>query len=812
MDFAFACNEIKIKTNNRLHACAQFLGTGSAFFAASDTVTRQNWKIFNQHSKYNKYLPGIQGIGFSMIIPKNEKEQHIQKIRKEGFPEYTIIPAGERPFYTSAVYIEPFEDANRRSFGYDMFSESVSRKAMEQSRDSDIAILSGKVLLRQNDAGDSQAGVLMYLPVYYKNMPVKTVEERRAAIKGWVFTPYHIDDLMDGLLGHWDSDKNERIRLQIYDEAVSLNSLIYDSQAKDSLITKQLNYRTVNLKVKSNGEKWILCFSQPIYQPNYFQDLTKIVLTSGILISFLLFLLSLALLNTRARAQQIADELTHDLRKSEERIREVLENTMDASYKRNLKTSSYDYLSPAFFRISGYTPEEITNLPFNTIPGFIHADDESEINRVIASALNDSSSTVAKLQYRFRRKDGQFRWIQDRFRIVRDSQGIPEALIGSVSDITDRIQIEETLRNERLLLRTLIDNIPDSIYCMDLDCRKTLANTTDLFYMGAKSESEVIGKNDFDFYPKEIAEKFFEVDYSAIQSGKPLLNVEEYLVDINGNAHWLLTSKIPMYNNEGEITGLLGYGREITERKLAEEEIKEKNEQLQKLNASKDKLFSVIAHDLRSPFNGFLGLTQLMVEDLSTMTLEEIQTIALSMRNSATTLYRLLENLLQWSMLQQNRISFNPALIPLSPLVSDSIGMANLLATSKEIRISTNISDDILVFADSNMLLTILRNLVSNGVKFTKKGGQVIISAETLDNFTIISIEDSGIGMTPDMVNDLFRLDVNTSRKGTDGESSTGLGLIICKDFVEKHSGTMWVESEVGKGSTFCFSIPNCLI
>ena len=811
-EFALNCNEIKIKTVNRLRTCAQLLQTGSAFFAASDTVTCEQWRLFNQNSKYEKILPGIKGLGYSMLVTNNQLKQYITNVRKEGFPNYKIWPEVENELYTPVIYIEPFVGRNRLVPGYNGFSDSTRRKAMEISRDSDFATLSGKVILVQNEENDRQSGVVMFVPVYHKGMAVKTVEQRRAAIKGWVYSSYHLNDLILGTLGHWDLKTPNRIRLQIFEEQISNSSLIYDSQENENSNIKYPTSRTLTLQVNPCLKKWVLQFSQSDPHYFFFQKLVAIVFLTGIFISILLFLLSFSLFYTRDNAQRIADELTAELKESELRIREVLENSLDASYKRNLITHSYDYLSPAYSRISGYPADQMRTMPLNAIIELMHPDDVPEVNRIITLSLTETLVTTYQMEYRFRHKEGSYRWFHDKYTVVRNLQGEPEALIGSVSDITDRKQVEETLRNERLLLRTLIDNIPDSIYCMDIECRKTLANSTDLHYMRAESEAEVIGKNDFDFYPKEIAEKFFEVDNSVIQSGKPLLNIEESLIDINGETRWLLTSKIPMFNNQGKIIGLLGYGRDITERKLAEEEIKIKNQQLLSLNASKDKLFSIIAHDLRSPFNGFLGLTQIMAEDLSTLTLDEIREMAESIRNSAATLYRLLENLLQWSTLQQGRMVFNPVILPLKSTISESMAIAKLSAHAKEIKIQCLIPDELEVYADVKMVQTIIRNLLSNSVKFTKKGGAVTISAQAIDeNMTEISIKDTGIGMSQTILKGLFQMDINTSRKGTDGETSTGLGLLICNDFVEKNGGKLRVKSEVGIGSTFYFTLPNKL-
>lgn len=631
--------------------------------------------------------------------------------------------------------------------------------------------------------------------------------------------------------------------------------------------------------------------------------------------------------------------------------------------------------------------------------------------------------------------------------------------IGSqIAMAIDRKQAEKDLRNERLLLRTVIDNIPDSIYCKDIVGRKTLANKTELNYSGAKSETEVLGKTDFELYPKELADGFFADDQLVIQTGQSVINREEYVIDSVGQKHWLLTSKLPIKDEYGNISGLVGIGRDITdrkqteeelreseiklnvilqstvdgilavdgngkviktnrrfaelwnipqsiidsgddqalisfvigqlinsdefiskvqqlyhsmdedldylyfkdgrtferfsapmvmdgssigrvwsfrditdrkqaeedlreneekyrtlvetmtdgiyrsthdgkftevnqamvrilgydskeelqsidikselyfaeedresaaleekqeemaifrlrkkdgseiwvedhgrhvlddngevlyhegslrdvtERKLAEDEVRLKNEELQKSNAEKDKFFSIIAHDLRSPFNGFLGLTQIMAEDLPSLTMAEVQELAISMKNSATNLYSLLENLLKWSQIQKGSIPFSPEVIQLRSMMDECIAIAFEPAKNKGIELSCTIPEGIEVFADINMLQTVIRNLVSNALKFTPKGGKVDVSAKSIkDNGIEISIHDNGIGMSQTMVNNLFRLDVRTNRKGTDDEPSTGLGLLLCKEFVDKHGGKIRVESEEGKGSTFYFTMP----
>ena len=198
-----------------------------------------------------------------------------------------------------------------------------------------------------------------------------------------------------------------------------------------------------------------------------------------------------------------------------------------------------------------------------------------------------------------------------------------------------------------------------------------------------------------------------------------------------------------------------------------------------------------------------------MVDNLPSMTQSEIQKIAFFLRQSATNLYQLLENLLEWSLMQRGITRFDPEPFFLNPKIKESLQLVLESANKKGIEFNFMISEDIKVYADENMLKSTIRNLAGNALKFTPKGGKVSIVANIEnDNGVEILIMDSGIGMNKDLLNKLFCLDEYTSRNGTDGEPSTGLGLLLCKDFIEKHGGEIWAESKEGKGSIFHFNIP----
>ena len=242
---------------------------------------------------------------------------------------------------------------------------------------------------------------------------------------------------------------------------------------------------------------------------------------------------------------------------------------------------------------------------------------------------------------------------------------------------------------------------------------------------------------------------------------------------------------------------------------MQKKEIEQQNKQLQKLNSERDKIYSIIAHDLRGPFNGFLGLTQILAEELAGMSLREIQSVSANMRFSAVNLYRLLENLLDLTRLQQGLIKVKQEEVQILHVADKSLVMILEQAKNKGLVIETIIPVNLKAFADSNILQSIIRNIVSNAVKFTPKDGKITLSAYILDDsFIEISVRDTGIGMSNEMINNLFSIELQVNRHGTEGEPSTGLGLMICKDFIEKHGGRFIIESEEGKGSNFRFTVP----
>lgn len=437
-DFEFACKEIQLRIDARIRAHAQILRSAAAAFSASDRITREGWHAFYSDQKVEQTLPGIQGLGFSLLIPREQLTEHIQEIRHQGFQDYTVKPVGDRQIYTSIIYLEPFSGRNLRAFGYDMFSERVRRDAMTLARDTNSAVLSGKVTLVQETDQDIQSGTLMYVPVFRKGMAHDTVTERQAALIGWVYSPYRMNDLMAGIAKESDFNMKNRIHLQIFDDQqLSAGSLLYDSQPKvteENPISTQFTLKT---HLTSNIHPWYLHFSQPAEPLPY--GMFYGVLASGTTISVLLAGLFFSFANTRFKAQQLAEQLMTDLKDSEEKYRVVFNNEIYAICIFDLESLKLLDVNDAYCRLYGYSREEI--LSGMTIHDITAEHQESESATRQASK---GATIFIPLRYH-RKKDGSVFPVE----IV----GGPyiwkgrKVMFGLAHDITERKQAEDKLAN-----------------------------------------------------------------------------------------------------------------------------------------------------------------------------------------------------------------------------------------------------------------------------------------------------------------------------------------------------------------------------
>lgn len=461
------------------------------------------------------------------------------------------------------------------------------------------------------------------------------------------------------------------------------------------------------------------------------------------------------------------------------------------------------YFNKIWLEFTGHTLEQEMG---NGWAEGVHPDDLDTCLKIYTTSFDKHEAF--EMEYRLRHSSGEYRWLLDIGTPNFDSTNKFLGYIGHCFDISERKQVEDTLHETNAYLENLINYANAPIIVWNPQFRITRFNHAFESLTG-RHEAEVVGQTIDILFPPELAENSMDLIRKTL-SGERWETVEIEILHRDSSKKTVIWNSATVFAADGKTpVATIAQGQEITRRVKAEKELKLKNDELLILNTEKNKYFSIIAHDLRSPLSGFLGLTQIMAERLPQLTMEELQNIAANMRTSATNLFRLLENLLHWARIEQGLIPFDPKLFHLSPIITESIAMAIEPARKKGIEIAYSVPDDLTVVADTNMLQTIIRNLVSNAVKFTPKGGNISLSAEITSSKSIkISVTDSGIGMSNDMIENLFRLHVQTSRKGTESEPSTGLGLIICKEFIQKHGGKLFIESEVGKGSSFSFILP----
>lgn len=375
-------------------------------------------------------------------------------------------------------------------------------------------------------------------------------------------------------------------------------------------------------------------------------------------------------------------------------------------------------------------------------------------------------------------------------------------LQGVFRDISVRKRNEKVIQESEKKYRNLIETMPDGVYRSTPEGKFLEVNPAMVNILGYDSKEELLAidiKKELYFNPED-REKL------TVQLNKDELDIFP-LKKKDGSAVYIEDHGWFVKDMEGNVLFHEGISRDVTDRKKTEIQLQKYSEELQKLNASKDKFFSIIAHDLKSPFNSIIGISEILKMEAKELDFTTIEQYAGIIYSTSSSTFRLLENLLDWAQLQQSSMPFKPVPLILNKVVSEAIELSNEKANSKMIAMINYVPSGLIIKADKNMLNTIIRNLISNALKFTPSKGKVEIRAEIREKEIEISVSDSGKGINPEDIDKLFVLGSKFTRRGTENEKGTGLGLLLCKEFVELHSGKIWVESQESIGSDFKFTI-----
>ena len=485
------------------------------------------------------------------------------------------------------------------------------------------------------------------------------------------------------------------------------------------------------------------------------------------------------------------------LETSEERFRSIFEkNSAAILLIETDKTISM--CNDAYCEMTGYSREEVVGKSWTQL---IPASELERLTNFNKLRLQQSPDIPDNYEFSFVKKNGEVRvGLMSVFydRLINE-------IVTSITDITERKEMELSLEESKEKYRKLIELHGEGFGVVDKEERFILTNPAADRIMGVPVGSlvgrkidEFVSKNTFDLVKKQTAirregnQTTYEMDFTRA----------------DGEKRVMLITASPTFNALGEFESTLGIFLDITDRKNIEIELKKNESELKALNDTKDKLFSIIAHDLRGPVGTSADLLEVLIENYANFNSDEQLKMLEILKNSARSTYNLLETLLNWAIIQTGNLVFKPELFNLTKCIDSTVKNLVPAALSKNITLQFRSDKDIFSYADQNMIQTVLRNLIGNAVKYTFRGGSIEVNVVNQGNRTEISISDNGVGMDEKTIQNLFSKSIPSSKYGTENEKGTGLGLILCKEFIDKHGGHITVSSVPGKGSRFIIDIP----
>jgi PAS domain S-box-containing protein len=558
---------------------------------------------------------------------------------------------------------------------------------------------------------------------------------------------------------------------------------------KDNTVTRQLLKSFLPIVV-------FMVIFQGYLIANFSFHLEKPTLSVALILLIIVPLTIILLVRVSANIGAQLLKTEQQLKESEEKFRSIMENSADAIFITN-QQGEYVYTNKAVTVMLGYTSEEMKR---KTIADISPPNKFEEYFEYFKQILNEGKGFT---EIELLKKDGNLISTDLNTVLLPDGN-----VYGSCRDITERKHSDQALKESDTKYRMIAD--------YNYDWEFWLTNGKRFKYNSPSCE-RISGYKAIDFFnnPDLFTQIIHPDDLSLYknhlepESEKKACNGIDYrIITRSGEVRWINHVCQPVYDESGVNIGRRGSNSDITRRKNDENVIFELNRKLRELNADKDRFISILGHDLKSPFNNILGLSEVLTEDIRKLNAEEIDDIANNIYKTARNTNNLLEDILMWARTQQGKIPFKPKKINFSEICRKMLEILNPGAYAKNITISYSVSDHTDVYADIDMLKTIMLNLVSNAIKFTYRGGAININAEENSGYVTISVLDNGIGIKSEDLTKLFDISEVITTKGTANESGTGLGLLLCKEFVEKHGGKIWVESKAGEGSDFKFSLP----
>lgn len=792
-------NHIVSLIESRLHQHEQILLGGAGLFDSSKSVSRAEWHTYIERLNLQKNYPGIQGVGYSQIIQPRDLASHIATVRAEGFPNYTVHPVGQRPVYTSIIYLEPFSGRNMAAFGFDMMSEKTRAQGLRQAVESGETTITGRVTLVQETHGKVQAGFLMYLPIYrHQHPPLHTPEQRWKSIRGFVYSPFRVDDLMNGIM-----DVNAiPIEFNIYDgNAENPDALLYSSLEETPKIKNHHHKFNALRHIKAYGRTWLITLrGQHEFEEMSNQSSLEItIVTMGISISILLFALISLQIFRRDRAEQLAQKMTLAIRRNEDKLRRSEAHLAEGqriaklgSWELDIAHQKENWSDEMFHLLE--TNKKQTTASFGAYLTFVHEEDREALQQTHARAL--TSRQPVEIIHRLVMHDGKIKWVQENFGYEFNAAGKHIRSRGTIQDITESKLARLALQASEQRLHMALAASRSALWDANLLTGQIVLDASWATMLGEEPHETTISfENLTKLVPADEAPHVQQRMVSVLKNESESYWAEHRVKHHQGHWIWIESrGSVVARNAQGKAIRMIGTNTDITERK--------------RIDQMKSEFVSTVSHELRTPLTSISGALGLVSGGVTGELPEKAkQMIDLAYKNSVR-LSHLINDLLDMEKLSVGKMRFDLRIQPLMPLIEQALEVNRAYATQYQVKFMLTAREDVQVHVDAMRLQQVLSNFLSNAAKFSPKDAQVELAVRRLDNKVRVEVIDHGSGVPEEFHDRIFQKFSQADSSDTRQKGGTGLGLAISKELIEHMHGSIGFESTPGQGACFYFELP----
>jgi PAS domain S-box-containing protein len=788
--------------SEKIDAQVGLLRAGAAFISASDAVSREDFRVFIEGLDLANHYPGVQGVGFSLRIPRGREDSLVRAMRGEGLENFRLTSdssdaADERH---AIIFLEPHDERNLRAVGFDMYSDPVRRAAMILARDSAAPAISRKVRLRQEIDSNVQAGFLIYVPVYSGTLAPTGVEERRQKLRGFVYSPLRADDLFRGVA---DRGAQPRVDVRVYDGPdPATSNLLHDSRSEhEGGDDEPLHVDTVGVVVPEG--RWSLVVStRPSFEVISGKEQVPLVLVAGLILSGVLFFITRAEAIAREDAERNALSLARSeeaLRASEGRFRTIFNQAAVGIAEIDLD-GCLIMVNKRFSEILGYSPEELIGC---TYPDLTYPDD-LDVSMDYVARLRSTGEPFG-LKKRYLHKSGRIVWANVSASLLRDGAGNPSKIAAIIEDITAREEAAEALRESELRLRRLVESNIFGVASGDYGGAITYANDYFLEMLGYDRADLETGSIRWDGLAAPSHRDVLRMATAQLARGGVVNPIETEFVRRDGQTVPTLIGSALLAETLTSGSRVIAFCLDLTERRRVDQELRSAKETAEAANRAKDRFLAVLSHELRTPLTPVMAAIEAF--DTSELS-DDLQMIFDIVQRNIALESRLIDDLLDLTRIANGKLQLFVEPVDVHQLIRQTIEMVEEIP-AKRLSVSARLeAKSYVVDADAARLQQVVWNLVRNAARYTHAGGTIEIGTRISDGRLVIAVRDDGVGIDPQELDRIFNAFEQGSNRSPQ-HGGLGLGLAISRMLVEMHGGTIRAASEgKGKGAEFTVELP----